>query len=92
MAIEPVVDPAEAAVLAVCPQCNGSGLMYIERFLTEADRKMLEKLREKGFRVLAKPLNQVVDTDDCRCKEIKRQPKPKASGRPLLTLKKTACP
>lgn len=88
MPMQRVIQPDEPAVLAICPRCHGTGLFCIERFMSSDDCGHLEELRQSGFTILSKPLSQVGNTDDCRCKRAKGQTPPKTTGRPLLSLKR----
>lgn len=88
MAKQRVIQLDEPAVLALCPSCQGTGLFCIERFMSSDDRVHLDELRQSGFKILSKPLNQVGNTDDCRCQKPRGQAPQKPTGKPLLTLKK----
>jgi len=97
---KPVVSQDEPVTLARCLSCKGTALYYLDRYITDDDRKELDRLISIGYVAESKPLRAVKSVEDCGCnpeildsyKPPKAAPerpplKPSTGTLPVLSLK-----
>lgn len=64
---DPIVAPSDSIVLVECVSCSGILLCCVEKFLSDRDKKVIDKYERAGHKAVKKPIDWNTDKDSCRC-------------------------
>jgi hypothetical protein len=64
---KPIVAPSDSIIIVECVSCSGILLCSVEKFLSGADQKAIDKYERAGHKAIKKPLDWNTDKDSCRC-------------------------